>query len=119
MRFSLALAAMTLLAAQAQAQTTPAAPAPATPAPPAATAPAVAPAHHAHATLQERFDQANTSHDGHLTLDQAKAGMPMVAKHFSAIDKDKKGYVTMDDIHAYSAARHAGHPAAHHPASPS
>ncbi len=114
MRLPIALTALALLASQAplvpqvHAQTTPApattdpaAPTTASPAP-AATAPA-----HARKTMQDRFDQANTTHDGHLTLDQAKAGMPIVAKHFTAIDKDKKGYVTMDDIHAYSASRKA------------
>jgi hypothetical protein len=38
-------------------------------------------------TEEERFDAANTPHDGHLTEDQAKAA--------------QKGYVTMDDLKAY------------------
>jgi hypothetical protein len=54
------------------------------------------------AKLQERFDAANTTHDGHLTLQQAEAAhMPMLVKNFSAIDKDGKGYVTEDDVRAY------------------
>jgi hypothetical protein len=61
-------------------------------------------------TMHQRFEQANTTHDGHLTLDQAKVGMKSVARHFDAIDKDHKGYVTEADIHAYykdlRAARH-------------
>jgi hypothetical protein len=56
---------------------------------------------HTHLSMQQRFDEANTSHDGHLTLEQAKAGYPAVARHFTAIDQDKKGYVTEDDIRAY------------------
>ena len=119
MRFTISLIALSLVAFQAQAQTStpPAtagqAPAASTPAPAETTAPA-APGRHGRTrmTMQQRFDQANTTHDGHLTLDQAKAGMPMVAKHFDAIDKDKKGYVTMDDVSAYRAehrrSRHSG-----------
>jgi hypothetical protein len=70
-----------------------------------------APAHAAHRmTMHQRFEQANTTHDGHLTEEQAKLGMKSVARHFDAIDKDHKGYVTEADIHAYyknlRAARH-------------
>jgi ABC-type nitrate/sulfonate/bicarbonate transport system substrate-binding protein len=90
-------AALSLAAGAAMAQT----PAPADAAPP--------PAHaaHTHMTLKERFAQANTTNDGKLTLDQARAGMPMVARHFAAMDKDNKGYVTLDDIHAYLKAQRA------------
>ena len=56
---------------------------------------------HAGPTMEQRFTSANTAHDGHLTLDQAKAGYPTIARHFDAIDRDKKGYVTRDDIRAY------------------
>jgi hypothetical protein len=70
-----------------------------------------APAHAAQRmTMHQRFEQANTTHDGHLTLDQAKLGMKSVARHFDAIDKDHKGYVTEEEIHGYykglRAARH-------------
>lgn len=118
--FALPLIAFTLVGLQAQAQTPQA---PATGAPPASTPPAaMAPStaapsssatpmthHRTRMTVAQRFEQANTTHDGKLTLDQAKAGMPAIAKNFDAIDKDKKGYVTLDDIHAYYAARHAKH----------
>ncbi|MBS0561392.1 MAG: EF-hand domain-containing protein [Proteobacteria bacterium] len=73
---------------------------------PAATGNA-APAAKRHATLAQRFADANTTHDGHLTLDQARAGLPATARHFTAIDKDNKGYVTLDDIHAYYKAQRA------------
>jgi hypothetical protein len=59
-----------------------------------------------HKTMHDRFAAANTTHDGHLTLDQAKAGYKSVAKKFDAIDKDHKGYVTEADIHAYYSALH-------------
>jgi hypothetical protein len=58
-------------------------------------------------TLQERFDEANTTHDGHLTPEQARAKMPAVARDFTEIDKDHKGYVTVDDIRAHAAAQRA------------
>jgi hypothetical protein len=64
-------------------------------------------------TLHQRFEQANTTHDGHLTLEQAKLGMKSVARHFDAIDKDHKGYVTEADIHAYYKSLRAAH---HHTA---
>ena len=61
-----------------------------------------APVHAAtHLSLHQRFEQANTTHDGHLTLEQAKLGMKSVARKFDAMDKDHKGYVTEADIHAY------------------
>jgi len=73
-----------------------------------------APVHAAHRmTLHQRFEQANTTHDGHLTMDQAKLGMKSVARHFDTIDKDHKGYVTEADIHAYYKGLRAAH---HHPA---
>jgi hypothetical protein len=85
----------------------PAAPAPA-PAPPAVAAPGT----HTHPprktatrkrlTPAQRFDAANTTHDGHLTRDQAKAGhLYAVYRHFDAIDTAKKGYVTKQDIRSY------------------
>ncbi len=113
-------AAFLIAAGTAQAQTAPAAPAPAAPAPiaaPAAPAPA-APAPTAHRavhhrrTRQQMFDAANTTHDGHLTEEQARSGMPAIARNFAAIDTAKKGYVTMDDIKAYYAARRAARRAA-------
>jgi hypothetical protein len=51
--------------------------------------------------LQSRFASANTTHDGKLTRDQAATGMPMVAKHFDAIDTQKNGYVTLPQIEAF------------------
>ena len=53
-----------------------------------------------------RFEAANTTHDGHLTFAQAQAAqLSMIAKNFSAIDKDGKGYVTLSDIQAWRHAR--------------
>ncbi|QGM48001.1 hypothetical protein H2LOC_008650 [Methylocystis heyeri] len=47
---------------------------------------------------------ADKNGDGKLTLDEAKLGMPRVAKHFDQIDKDKKGYVTLDEVKDAAAA---------------
>lgn len=59
-------------------------------------------------TLQQRFDAANTSHDGHLTKDQAAAAnWSFVASNYAGIDKDKKGFVTVQDIRAFAKARRA------------
>lgn len=64
---------------------------------------------HPHATMQQRFEQANVTHDGHLTLDQAKTGYKSIVRHFDAIDQDKKGYITEDDIRAYYKTQHTLH----------
>jgi hypothetical protein len=70
---------------------------------------ATQPSTHGHRTMAHRFEQANTTHDGHLTLEQAKAGYKSVAQHFSAIDRDKKGYVTEEDVRAYFKEQRALH----------
>jgi hypothetical protein len=103
---SAVLGALTL-SGVAVAQTTPA------PVP----APSGAPAGQ-NATREQRFvaqfQAANTTHDGHLTLDQAKAGsMPMIVRHFSEIDLSGKGYVTMADVQAYRHARAVQRKASH------
>lgn len=67
------------------------------------------PAPRQHAFI-DRFNAANTTHDGHLTLAQAEAGnLPMVAQHFAAIDTQHKGYVTLDDLRAYRQQQRAAH----------
>lgn len=83
------LAAVLLLAAG---------PAPAQTEPPAS-------ARRARATLEERFREADTAGDGRLTFAQAHARMPSVAHEFDAIDKDHKGWVTLDDIRAHQAEK--------------
>jgi hypothetical protein len=126
MRFLIQAAAVVLLAVPALAQTAPTAPPPvATPAPPPAAAPdasappSVAPAPPVPAprkyvghkqTLPQRFANANVTHDGKLTRDQATAAKwRYVAIHFAAIDPSNKGYVTVDDIRAFARAQHALH----------
>jgi hypothetical protein len=49
-----------------------------------------------------KFYAANTTHDGHLTLAQAKAaGFQPIVDHFTDIDVAKHGYVTFYDIQAW------------------
>lgn len=116
------LAAMLLLALPASAQTplTGATP-PTTSAPPLAGTSALpsTPAQptrgrgHSRGTQAERFEKANVTHDGKLTLDQAKAAhMNAVVRDFASIDKDSKGYVTMADIRDHRRAVRAAHKAA-------
>lgn len=56
-------------------------------------------------SLTDRFGEANTTHDGHLTAEQARSGMPAVARDFAAIDMGHRGFVTLDDIKAYRHTR--------------
>jgi hypothetical protein len=74
---------------------------------PAGVAGASAPAHHVRLTREQHFIQANVAHDGHLTLEEAKGGYPVVAKHFEDIDVDHRGYVTQNDIRAWQVMRKA------------
>ena len=66
---------------------------------------------HAHGKrrpLADRVAEANTTHDGHLTLAQARAAkMNEVVRDFGLIDKEKKGYVTVDGIKAFRHERRA------------
>jgi hypothetical protein len=64
-------------------------------------------AQHARLTWEEHFTQANKAQDGHLTLDEAKAGYPTISRNFRAIDVDGKGFVTENDIRAWKALRKA------------
>jgi hypothetical protein len=60
----------------------------------------------------EKFQAANTTHNGKLTLAQAQAGgMRMIARHFSEIDVANQGYITLPEIKAWRNA----HPRGRHP----
>jgi hypothetical protein len=110
-------AALALLAMQVQAHAqTAAAPAPqVTTTMPSPQAPAAAPGTAApesrpryRQTMQQRFDAANTSKDGHLTKEQAEAAKwTYVTRHFDAIDKSHEGFVTVADIRGYARAQRA------------
>ena len=76
---------------------------------PAATAPTTATPPHHRMTSQQRFAQANQAHDGHLTMQEATGGYPSIARHFTEIDADKKGYVTEEDIANWHKLQRAMH----------
>ena len=58
--------------------------------------------------MQVQFAQANTTHDGHLTLAQAqKAGMQNIVNHFADIAVSPHNYVTIDDIVAWQISARA------------
>jgi len=48
--------------------------------------------------VAERFAAADKNHDGKLTLEEAKAGMPRIAEAFDKIDTEKRGYLTLAQI---------------------
>lgn len=53
--------------------------------------------------IADRFKAADKNHDGKLTLEEAKAGMPRIATAFSKIDLDNKGYLTLEQIQEVAA----------------
>ena len=73
-------------------------------------------------TMEQRFDLANTTQDGRLTLDQAKVGYKTVARNFELIDTTGKGFVTLEDVRAWRKAtrlvRQAARSAANDPLRP-
>ena len=48
--------------------------------------------------IVEKFKVADKNQDGKLTLAEAQAGMPRIAEHFSYIDSQGRGYVTLNQI---------------------
>lgn len=48
--------------------------------------------------IADRFASCDKNHDGKLTKEEAKGCMPRVYNHFSYIDSDNKGYVTVAQI---------------------
>lgn len=75
-------------------------------APPPDMPPPGGPWHHDHGAMmkkmQDKFNAANTTHDGHLTLAQAQAaGLRPVVAHFGEIDTAHRGYVTFNEVQAW------------------
>ena len=58
--------------------------------------------------LRASFDAADTAHRGTLTRAQAQAGgFGWIANHFDAIDTQRTGRVSFDDVKRYLAATRA------------
>ncbi len=59
--------------------------------------------------VEAHFAAANTAHDGHLTKAQAEqSDWTRVAKHFDEIDTDHKGWISVEQVHAFNRT-HRGH----------
>lgn len=57
-------------------------------------------------TLDERFAEANTTKDGHLTQPQAaSARWSYVLRNYEAMDKAHAGFVTVQDIRTFARER--------------
>lgn len=66
--------------------------------------------------VEAHFAAANTTHDGHLTREQALQGdWPRVARHFDEIDTDHRGWISVEQIHAFNKS-HAHHRKEQNPA---
>jgi hypothetical protein len=63
--------------------------------------------------LNQKFDTADSNHDGKLSPDEAKAGMPHISEHFGEIDSNKDGYVSKAEIVSAMAAMKAKRDADH------
>lgn len=57
------------------------------------------------AELHKRFAAADTNADGRLSRDEAKGGMPRVYSNFDAIDAEKTGSVSLEQIAAFAAKK--------------
>jgi len=58
------------------------------------------------ARFDERFKEADTNHDGQLSLDEVQATMPRLADRFSTLDKDKNGQLSRDELQQGGHGRH-------------
>lgn len=51
--------------------------------------------------LVTRFHKADVNGDGQLTREEAHHVMPLVYTHFSEIDRENKGYVTLAQVASF------------------
>jgi Ca2+-binding EF-hand superfamily protein len=61
------------------------------------------------ARFEEHFKKADTDGDGALSKAEAEKGMPRLARNFDAIDANKDGKITPDEIRAYMQAQMQQH----------
>jgi hypothetical protein len=57
------------------------------------------------AEIDQKAKAADKNGDGKLTKAELEAGMPRIAKGFDMMDADRKGYVSLDQIKIFVAAR--------------
>lgn len=57
------------------------------------------------ARAAERFKHADTNGDGKISRAEAEKNAPRLAKRFDAIDADKDGQLTQDELRAYREAK--------------
>lgn len=121
MRIHWTIASLICAAGAAVAQPAPPPDASAPPPPQAASpgAPGAYPAPRPRPLARDRFAAANVTHDGRLTFEQAQsAGWRPIVNHFGEIDRDHKGYVTLEDIREWFQARKAARAQAPAPGTP-
>lgn len=58
--------------------------------------------------LEQRFQAADTDHDGRLTRAEANAGMPRIAQRFDDIDVSHSGTITLQQIEAFLSKQRGG-----------
>jgi Ca2+-binding EF-hand superfamily protein len=51
--------------------------------------------------MKERFDAADTDHDGYISRDEAGKGLPRIAAHFDDADANRDGKLSKDEIADY------------------
>ena len=59
------------------------------------------------AKMREKFDVADTDHDGMLSRDEATKGLPHLAKHFDTIDANHDGKLSMQELAQFLRNKHA------------
>ena len=62
-------------------------------------------AQEAKAAFTQKFNDADTNHDGKLSREEAESAMPEVYKNYDKIDTKKTGGISQKQIGAYFAAK--------------
>jgi len=52
--------------------------------------------------LEQRFASADADHDGRLSREEARQGMPWVEEHFDAIDTARTGFIDLAQLKAFA-----------------
>ncbi|HEY8099695.1 MAG TPA: EF-hand domain-containing protein [Burkholderiaceae bacterium] len=69
--------------------------------------------HEKHEKFEEKFKAADKDGDGALSKEEAQAAnMPHLLKDFDAIDTNKDGKLTPDELHAFMMSKHKAHASA-------